>query len=47
MTLIPFGESDYNELLLQAVAVLDQARSSLAINSVIQFLTLIGISASY
>ena len=22
MTLIPFGESDYNELLLQAVAVL-------------------------
>ena len=31
MTLIPFGESDYNELLLQAVAVLDQARSSLAI----------------
>lgn len=31
MTLIPFGESDYNELLLQAVAVLDQARSSIAI----------------
>ena len=31
MTLTPFGESDYNELLLQAVAVLDQARSSLAI----------------
>ena len=31
LTVLPFGESEYNELLRQAVAVIDQARTSLAI----------------
>ena len=32
VTIQPFGESDYNELLRQAVAVIDQARTSLAVH---------------
>ncbi len=32
MTLSPIGESDYNELLRQAVAVIDQARASIALH---------------
>ena len=31
LNLMPLGEQEYNELLRQAVAVIDQARSSLAI----------------
>ena len=31
LTVMPFGESEYNELLRQAVAVIDQARTTLAI----------------
>ena len=31
MNLMPLGEQEYNELLLQAVAEIDQERSSLAI----------------
>lgn len=31
LTVLPFGESEYNELLRQAVAVIDQARTTLAI----------------
>ena len=31
LNLMPLGEQEYNELLRQAVAVIDQERSSLAI----------------
>lgn len=33
MSILPFGESEYNELLRQAVAVIDQARTSIAIQA--------------
>jgi predicted nuclease of restriction endonuclease-like (RecB) superfamily len=33
MSILPFGESEYNELLRQAVAVIDQARTSVAIQA--------------
>ena len=33
MSILPFGESEYDELLRQAVAVIDQARTSVAIQA--------------
>ena len=33
MIVSPIGESDYNELLRQAVAVIDQARASIALHA--------------
>jgi chromosome condensin MukBEF complex kleisin-like MukF subunit len=33
MSILPFGESEYNELLRQAVAVINQARTTIAIRA--------------